>query len=116
MSMSEQERLKRLREKQLTARDPLVKQRQFQHSSSVKEVRMRKPFSFKKAWADIPHVIKMPFYGLLLGMVILLILPNLWSSGWAGIVSGGLTLVFIILGVVAGNSFDLRDQIRRHLE
>lgn len=115
--MDEQERLKRLRDKQLNARDPLVKQRQFQHSSSVKEKRMRKPFSFKKALAeDIPHVIKMPFYGLLLGILVLLILPNLWISTWAVIVSAGLTLGFIVFGVVMGNSLDLRDEIRRHIK
>jgi uncharacterized membrane protein len=115
MPMDEQERLKRLRDKQLAARDPLVKQRQFQNSSAVKEKRMRKPFSYKKALAEIPHLIKMPFYGLVLGVVVLLILPNLWISKWAVIVSGGLTLAFIIFGVVMGNSLDLRDEIRKHI-
>jgi hypothetical protein len=111
------ERLKRLRDKQLNARDPLVKQRQFQHSSSVKEIRMRKPFSFKKAPVeDIPHIVKMPFYGLLLGIVVLVILPNLWISKWAVIVAAGLTLGFIIFGVVMGSSLDLRDDIRRHIK
>jgi hypothetical protein len=117
MSNDEQERLKRLRDGQLKARDPLVKQKQFQHSSSVKEKRMRKPFSFKKALAeDIPHVVKVPFYGLLLGVLVLVILPNLWDSKWAVLVSGGLTLLFIIFGVVFGNSLDLRDDIRRHIK
>jgi uncharacterized membrane protein len=117
MPTDEQERLKRLRDKQLNARDPLVKQRQFQRSSSVKEKRMRKPFSFKKALAeDIPHVVKMPFYGLLLGILVLLILPNLWMSQWAVIVAGALTLGFIIFGVVMGSSLDLRDDIRRHIK
>lgn len=116
MSRDEQEKLKQLRDKQLTARDPLVKQRQFQHSSSVKEKRMRKPFSFKKAWADIPHIIKMSFYGLILGVVVMFILTNLWISKWAGIVSGGLTLAFIIFGVIIGNSLDIRDSIRDHIK
>ncbi|MBK8781902.1 MAG: hypothetical protein IPO22_08875 [Anaerolineales bacterium] len=84
MSDQEQERLKRLREKQLQARDPLVKQRNFQHSSSVKEKRMRKPFSLAKAWKkDIPHIIKAPLYGLLLGVVVIFVLPMLWVSPYA---------------------------------
>jgi hypothetical protein len=116
MPTDEQEKLKRLRDKQLTARDPLIKQRQFQHRVSVKEKQMKKPFSFKKAWADIPHIIKMPFYGLIIGVGVLLILTNLWISKWAGLVSGGLTLVLIIFGVIIGNSLDIRDSIRDHIK
>lgn len=116
MSTDEQERLKQLRNKQLAARDPLVKQRHFQYSSSVKEKRMRKPFSFKKAWADIPHVIKIPFYGLILGVAALFILPSLWLSKWAVAVAGGLTLVLIIFGVIVGNAMDLRDSIKDHIK
>ena len=116
MSKEEQDRLRRLREKQLNARDPLVKQRQFQRSSAVKEVRMRKPFSLKKAWDDIPHIIKTPFYGLLLGVLVMVILPSIWASKWAALTAGGLTLFFIILGIVVGNSLDIRDNIRDHIE
>ena len=115
MPTDEQERLRQLRDKQLAARDPLVKQRQFQKNSSVKERRMREPFSFKKALNDIPQVVRMPFYGLLLGVLVVVILPNLWDSKWAVIVAGGLTLFFITFGVVLGNSLDLRDDIRRHM-
>lgn len=116
MPTDEQERLKKLREKQLTARDPLVKQRQFQRSSSVKERRMREPFSLKKAWKVIPHVIKTPFYGLLLGVLVMLVLPSLWVSKIAVIVAGGLTFFFIIMGVFVGSSLDLRDDIKDHIQ
>jgi len=115
--MSDQdERLKRLREKQLAARDPLVKQRKFQHSSSVKERRMRKPFSFSKAWADIPHIIKYPFYALIVGVAIVFILPTLWDSPYALITGAGATVLLIIFGFIVGNSIDLRDEIRRHIK
>jgi hypothetical protein len=116
MSTDEQERLKRLRDKQLTARDPLVKQRHFQQSSSIKEKRMSKPFSFIKAWADIPNVIKMPFYGLLIGTAIIFILPGIWISKWAFITTAGLTLALIIFGVIIGNALDLRDEIKDHIK
>ncbi len=116
MSDQEQERLKRLREKQLQARDPLVKQRQFQHSSSVKERRMRKTFSFAKAWKDIPHIVKAPFYGLILGVVVIFVLPMLWASPYAIYAGAGATLLFIIFGAIMGNSLDLRDDIRNHIK
>ncbi len=116
MSDQEQERLKRLREKQLQARDPLVKQRQFQHSSSVKERRMSKPFSMSKAWKDIPHIIKTPFYGLILGVVLIFVLPILWVSPFAIYAALGATLLFIIFGAIMGSSLDLRDNIKNHIK
>jgi hypothetical protein len=116
MPESESERLKKLRQKQLTDRDPLVKQRQFQHSSVVKEKRMRKPFSFKKAWSDIPHSIRMPFYGLLVGVLVIVILPNFWKSSYAILAGAGVTILLIIFGFIVGNSLDLRDEIKDHIK
>jgi hypothetical protein len=116
MSDQEQERLKRLREKQLQARDPLVKQRQFQRSSSVKERRMRKPFSMSKAWKDIPHIVKAPFYGLILGVSAIFVLPTFWNSPYAIYTAAGATLLFIIFGAIMGNSLDLRDEIKDHIK
>ena len=116
MSTQEQERLKRLREKQIADRDPLVKQRKFQHSSSIKEKRMRKPFSFSKAWGEIPHIIKYPFYALIIGVIIAFILPTLWDSPYAIYAGAAVTVVLIIFGLIVGNSIDLRDEIRRHLK
>ncbi len=112
MPTDEQERLKRLRDKQLSARDPLVKQRQFQRNASIKEKRMKKPFSLSKAWTDIPHIIKMPFYGLCLGALLIVFLPSLWASKWAILVAGGATLALIIFGVVVGNAMDIRDRLK----
>jgi len=116
MPNQEQERLKRLRERQLTDRDPLVKQRQFYRQSAVKEKRAKKPFSFSQAWADFPHIIKAPFYGLLLGILAIVILPNVWDSKWAVLTAAGATLIFIIFGMVVGNALDLRDNIKDNLK
>ena len=44
----EQERLKRLRERQLSDRDPLVKQIQFQRATAQREKRFKKPYSLGK--------------------------------------------------------------------
>lgn len=116
MSDQEQERLKRLRDRQISARDPLVKERKFQRDIAVKTKRMRKPFSFAKAWSDIPHIFKVPFYGLLLGIVVIFVLPMLWDSPYAILAGAGATLLFIIFGMVLGNSLDLRDNIRDNLK
>lgn len=116
MPDSENERLKRLRQKQLADRDPLVKQRQFQHNSVIKEKRMQKPFSFKKALNDIPHSIRTPFYGLIIGILVIVILPNFWKSPYAILAGAGATILLMIFGFIVGNSLDLRDDIKRHIK
>lgn len=112
----ESERLKRLRQKQLADRDPLVKQRQFQRSSVIKEKRMQKPFSLKKAWSEIPHSIRSPFYGLIIGVFVVVLLPNIWKSPYAIYAGAFATLLFMIFGFIFGNSLDLRDEIKNNIK
>lgn len=116
MSNQEQERLKRLRERQLADRDPLVKQRQFQHNTSVKEKRMRKSFSFVEAWGDLPHIFKVPFYGLIVGVLIVIVLPNIWKSPYAFLAGAAVTLLLIIFGLIVGNALDIRDRIKNNMK
>lgn len=116
MSNQEQERLKRLREKQIADRDPLVKQRKLQQNYSVKAKRMRKPFKLTGAWRDIPHIIRTPFYALLLGIAVIFILPALWESPLAIWVALLITAFLIVFGLVLGNSLDLRDDIKDSLK
>ena len=116
MSNQEQDRLKRLREKQIADRDPLVKQRKVQQNYSVKAKRMRKPFKLTGAWKDIPHVIRTPFYGLIIGVVIIFVLPMFWNSPFAIWAALFATLLLIIFGIVLGSNLDLRDNIRDQLK
>ena len=109
----EQERLKRLRDRQLSDRDPLVKQRQFQRVSAQRERKIRKPYSLRKMWGDIPHAWKGSFYGILLGMAMLIILPSFWISPWAFPCSAASILVFAVIGVIIGRAFDTRDEIKK---
>ncbi len=116
MPESESEKLRRLRQRQLADRDPLVKQRQFQRSSAVKEKRMRKPLSLKKAWGDIPHSVKLPLYALIFGAIVTFVLPAFWKSPYAIFAGVGITLLLIIFGFITGNSLDLRDDIKNHIK
>jgi len=108
----ELERLKRLRERQLSDRDPLVKQRQFQRSSAQRERKNRKPYSLGKMWGDIPHAWKGFFYGLVLGTLVLLVVPLLWLSPWAVPCSAATIVVFAIVGVIIGRAIDTRENIK----
>jgi len=109
----EQERLRRLRERQLADRDPHVKQRQFQRVSSQREKRLRKQsYSINKMWKDIPQTWKGFFYGLLLGVVALLVIPIFWQSSWSFAVSLVILVVLILFGIVIGRAIDARENIK----
>ena len=109
----EQERLKRLRERQLADRDPHVKQRQFQRVSSQREKRLKnQSYSLGKMWKDIPHIWKGFFYGLLIGLVVFLAIPTFWVSPWAFPISLIALVVVILFGTVIGRAIDTRENIK----
>ena len=71
----EEERLRRLRERQLSDRDPLVKQRKHQQTSAVRTHKAIKSFSFGESLSAIPHIWKGAFIGLILGLAVVFVLP-----------------------------------------
>lgn len=73
---------------------------------------MRKPFKLTSAGKDLLHIIRTPFYGLLLGIVVIVLLATVWHSQFAFWVVVILTVPFIVSGLVLGNSLDLRNNIR----
>jgi uncharacterized protein YacL len=111
----EQERLRRLRERQLTDRDPLDKQRKHQRTSAVRTRKAMKSFSFKESLSSIAYVWKGAFLGLILGLAVIFILPSLWDSPYALLVGVMVTVILMIFGVVTGNALDLREDIKKDL-
>jgi Flp pilus assembly protein TadB len=108
----EQERLQRLRNRQLADRNPHVKRDEFYRSSNERERRAARPYSLANAWAEIPHIWKTPFYGLILGFLVLLAITSLWISVWAWVIGLVVIVIFIVVGVVIGQGLDTRDRIR----
>jgi Flp pilus assembly protein TadB len=108
----EQERLKRLRERQLSDRDPLVKQRQFQRATAQREKRLKKPYSLGKMWKDIPHIWKGFFYSLLAGLIAILVIPSFLLSPWAFPITLVVAVISIIFGIVIGRAIDTRENIK----
>ena len=108
----EQERLVRLREKQLSYRDPDIKKRKFSNMISEKERRTKKTLSPARMWSVIPHIWKCGFYGLVLGLLTFAVLPELWASENATIVAIVVAAVMVILGILIGNALDYRDNIK----
>ena len=116
MPDQEAERLKRLRERQLTDRDPLAGERKFQRVTSAKEKRMYKPISLKKEWRGVPHVIKVPLYCLILGIIITAVLLITWNSPYALYVGVGAIVILLLFGIASGSVMDYNDKIKKHLE
>jgi hypothetical protein len=109
----EQERIKRLRERQLTDRDPLVKQRQLQQTTAQRERKVaRKHLTLGDIWGTLPNIYKSPFYGLLLGLLAMIVLPILWVSPWAFWIALGATVFFVLFGTFIGRALDIRNELR----
>jgi hypothetical protein len=111
----EQERLMRLRDKQVSARDPHVKTRKFSQQAAERERKRDKSISPVELWRLIPQVGKGGFFGLLLGLALLALVTRLWISPYTVPVMLGVTVIFVLVGVVIGNALDLRDDIKRHM-
>jgi hypothetical protein len=113
----EQERLKRLRERQLTDRDPLVKQRQFQRATAQKERKVRsKKLTFGEMWRTIPNIYRIPIIGFLVGAGITIFLPFVWNSSWAFWVGVIATVLLIVFGLILGQAMDVRENLKDSLK
>jgi hypothetical protein len=108
----EQERLKKLRDKQVAARDPHIKTRAQQHFLAEREGKRDKSLSIEKIMSVIPHLWRMALYGLILGVLGLLVLPAIWESPLALPVAFALLAIEVVLGAVIGNALDMRDELR----
>ena len=111
----EQERLIRLRERQLTARDPHEKQRKFQQFAAERERKRDDSESLAEMWATIPNVWKGGLFGLLVGVPLVILLPRYWVSPWATPVGVILALVITIMAITVGRAIDLRNAIKKQL-
>ena len=111
----EQERLMRLRERQLSVRDPHEKQRKFQHMSAERERRRDVSVSLPEMWATIPHVWKTALYALVGGILLIILLPRYWDSSWATPLAIVLGIITLVMSIIIGNALDLRDNIKKNL-
>jgi hypothetical protein len=108
----EQERLRRLRERQLADRDPNVKQREFQQMSARRERKLDKSYSLGRMWADIPHTWKGFFYGVAIGTGLLIILPFFISASWVVPCASISIVLFGVFGLLLGRAVDAREEIK----
>jgi Flp pilus assembly protein TadB len=111
------ERLKKLRERQLSARDPGVYERKVQGQIARKAHKVRSKQNF---WKDSAKEAPKALWGFLigagLGLIILLILGVMLPPLTAGLFGILAMLLLGILGALLGASFDWRDELKRTLK
>jgi hypothetical protein len=111
----EQERLLRLRERQLSVRDPQEKQRKFNQMAAERERKRDDSESLIQMWATIPAAWKGGLFGLLVGVPLAILLPRYWDSSWALPVGIILALVITIMFITIGRAIDLKNAIKKQL-
>jgi uncharacterized membrane protein len=113
----EVERLMRLREKQIRARDPKAKDRKVQARVAARRRKLHKTndsflYMIKDMLGDMPYKFWGAIIGAVLGTVIsivlAMVLDDIVMVGMLGLVA---TLVLILVGVVFGHSFDWRAEV-----
>jgi hypothetical protein len=109
---SEVERLKRLRDRQLQARDPHKKDRKLQRTISRRHRQAAEPFSVGRLWSEIPHRWKGILYGALLGVLLVVLLPQMVQSIWSTVFSLAAFPILVVLGFFIGRAMDARDSLR----
>ena len=110
-SSNDSERLRRIREQQLQARDPQKKQRKIQGRVSS-QYRSRQKYTVKDGVRDIHHKWKGLFIGLFIGVIIWVLLVAFVEKTWVDLVGILAVLAFAIIGFIYGSSLDWRDDIR----
>ena len=108
----EQERLIRLRERQLSSRDPDIKKRKFSNLISEKERHRKNSLSIGRVWNAIPHIWRWAFYGVVLGLVVMAALPMAWAYDKAWIIAIVVAIIIVTISIVIGNALDVRDNIK----
>jgi len=111
----EQERLMRLRERQLSVRDPQEKSRTFNRKAAERERKRDVSESLGEMWGTIPAIWRGGLIGLLIGGVLALLLQRYWISPLAMPVGILLAIVIATVGVLIGQAVDLRDNIKKQL-
>ncbi len=109
----EVERLKALRDRQLKARDPLVKQRKIQKQVSKKYIlHANKQNPMKTIWSDLSHKWKGALYGLILGLLIFLIISNFFLDKIDVLIAALIIPVLMVIGILFGAGFDWREDLK----
>lgn len=107
----EVERLKRIRDQQLKARDPQKKVRKTQHNIATRYKSSRKQETAKSVMADIPKKWLGFVGGLFLGFLVLMVLPSFLDSNWTDLIGIGVMVILGFFGFAVGQAADAKAEL-----
>lgn len=108
----EVERLMRLRQRQLSARDPHAKQREIDRRVATRRRKLRQQDSFLSVFTDVPFKWQGIVLGALIGLVILILLPLLVDAAWVDLAGLAAIIVLAIMGFFFGQALDVREELK----
>jgi hypothetical protein len=106
------DRFRQIRDQQLKARDPLIKQRKLDHTIASKHRRARGRFSFGKMWNEIPHKWRGAVVGGLLGVAAMIVVPELIPESWGLCLGIGALPFAALLGFMIGRYEDAKEDVK----
>jgi uncharacterized membrane protein len=106
------ERFRRIRDRQLAARDPLTKQRRLDHTIATKHRRHQRGFSFGEMWSDLPFKVKYALLGGVIGLAVLLGLPFLAPGFWGTCIGLAALPFAAMVGFLVGRHEDSKAEVR----
>ncbi len=112
----ELERLKRLRQQQIQARDPQAKDRKTQAKVTKRRRKLRRnaslPYMLKDMLGDMSYKFWGAIIGVGLGTIISIVLAVVMDDVTTVTILGlSATLILVVVGVVFGQSFDWRAEV-----
>jgi F0F1-type ATP synthase assembly protein I len=107
----EQERIRKIRDRQLDLRDHSVEQKRVQHEIAKKRRRNVEKFRLSAIFGDIPRMITGTLIGMVIGILIFLILPYLFDGSWVDIVGIAVTVIGAFFGFFFGRAIDARNAL-----
>jgi uncharacterized protein YacL len=113
---SEQERLKRIRDRQIQLRDPQKKVNDLQHSIARRRKKSVTRFSLRTMIEETPNKFLGFVLGLMIGVVVLIVVPDFVQPPWGEVIGFGAIIFLAILGFMLGQAMDTRDSIKELLE
>ncbi len=113
---SDQERLKRIRDRQIQLRDPQKKVNYLQHSIATRRKKSVTRFSIGTMIREMPNKFLGFVLGLTIGVVALIIVPDFVEPPWGDVIGFGAIIFLTILGFLLGQAMDARDRIKELIE
>ncbi len=110
-SPGDRERLQRIRDKQISARDPHAKRRKVDAKVAARRRITVKRFSVGEL-RQIPHKFTWAVGGGVLGVLAIIFLPYFWPDPKATLVSIVALFFLVVVGFFIGRGLDARDELK----